>query len=95
MDIEKEIEKHRKILSELQERKRKHNRPKSKKSLRPKGRPSIEPEKIQLALQLAKEFPITDVALQLGISMSTLYAKGVKRYLINAQMANDMMSIKE
>lgn len=82
-DLDKEIARHRKALNLLQEQKRKSKRPKVK-SERPRGRPSIDDSKIEQARELAKIFPITDVALQLEIGLTTLYRRGIKRYNLPA-----------
>ncbi len=94
MSLDAQIAKLRKELNELQERKRKNKRPKPEKSLRPKGRPRITANKILQAKTLAKDFPITDVANRLQVSISTLYRYGIKRYLIDRERMNDNLSVK-
>lgn len=86
MTIDAEEKKLRKRLQEIQEIKRNRRRAKRKKvRSETRGRRRIDPAKIALAKKLAKDFPIPDVADRLGISLSSLYAYGVKRYLLNME----------
>ena len=84
-DFEKEIAYHKKALAELQRLKAQSKLPKKIKSDRPRGRPRINEMKIKAARELAKNFPIRDVALRLGMASSTLYIYGIKRKILNAE----------
>jgi len=83
IDLDKQIADLRQRLNRLHEQKRKRKR--RKKSERPRGRPPIEPARIKLAKDLAREYPIVDVALVTEMSVRTLYKYGIKRYKLNAE----------
>jgi transcriptional regulator with PAS, ATPase and Fis domain len=52
-----------------------------------RGRPATNPKLILEAEMLAYDRPINDVALRLNVSRSTLYARGIKRYILNRKTA--------
>lgn len=82
---DKEIAYLRKRLDEMQRHKAKARRPPKVKSTRPQGRPPIDSKKLQIAKELAKDFPLADVAFKMDISRSTLYAYGIKRKVLNSE----------
>lgn len=84
---EREIHELRKRLESLQRSKRERSKKPAKVSTAPKGRPSIPQADIKRARDLAKDFPIPDVALVTGISMTSLYRNGVKRKELDKEKA--------
>ena len=84
-NLDKEFIDMQRRLTEMQRLKVKAKSPKKVKSLRPVGRPRVNEKKIQRAKELAKDFPIADVALKVSISVSTLYRHGINRKILNAE----------
>jgi hypothetical protein len=86
--LDKEILEARRKLTDLQEQKRKKHRKSKPKSDRGRGRPKTDARVIAKARILARDFPIPDVALTLGVGLQTLYDHGIKRYRLDAEAAN-------
>lgn len=81
MTNEKLIAKANKLADQLQ-RVRKQLRPRRQrvKSDRPRGRPAADKDKLAIAKDLVgRDFPITDVALKVGIGVRTMYDHGISR----------------
>jgi hypothetical protein len=89
-DLETEITKATKYLENLQRQKAKLKKPPKPKSDIPRGRPRVDPMKIKLARELAKKYPLPDVALSVGIGLKTLYRYNIKRFVLDMEMADEI-----
>ena len=86
--IQKQILKSQKKIAQLKQRQREMDlRKKKTKSKTPgkSGRPAIDDTLILRAIKLAEDKPLTDVALRLGVSLRTLYNKGISRRMLEAK----------
>jgi hypothetical protein len=89
-DLEKEILETRRILIEADRRKREEKtkeKEKLKLSARPRGRPTLEARLIERAKKLAQTKPLSEVALILGITRTSLYKYGISRKSIDEERA--------
>jgi DNA invertase Pin-like site-specific DNA recombinase len=77
----------RKRIEEIQRNRRKRKRTPKAPGTPGRGRPKIDPKRVARAKILAKDFSIPDVALVTGVSMSTMYRKGIKRYRLDREAA--------
>ena len=78
-------------LSELKRQRREIKRL-AKKSLRGRGREPLPDELVERARELTRTKPLLDVALRLGISLRSLYNKGISRQALDAEskIANNL-----
>ena len=86
--IQKQILKSQNKIAQLKAKQRDRDLKKKKiKSKTPgkSGRPAIDDELILRAIKLAEDKPLTDVALRLGVSLRTLYNKGISRRMLEAK----------
>ncbi len=82
------IPKYHNFLKRL--RKERREEIKAQRRAMPKKRPGrkpIDPDIIELAKKLGQRKSLTDVALQLDVSLKTLYTHGVSRKALNAEKA--------
>ncbi len=81
-----EIEQAKRNLAELKRRYREEQKAETRKSRKLSGRKQLPTALIERAKELAKTKTLTDVALRLGISLRSLYNKGISRKAINAEL---------
>lgn len=56
------------------------------------GRPPLKPEIIERARELGETKPLPDVALKLGISLTSLYNHGISRNEINKEKLENKLT---
>lgn len=86
-ELDRRIEETIALLKELRAERRESKRL-AKKSLRGRGRLPLDDDLITQARKKARNKPLKDVALSLGISLRSLYnKKGISRKAIDAEKA--------
>lgn len=82
---EREIKKLQIELAEMKRIRREDLKAEARKNRKKPGRKPLDKELIEIAREKAKTKSLTDVALSLGISIRSLYNKGISRASIEAE----------
>ena len=83
--LEAQIAKTQNKLCKLREEQKRRQAQNAKrcKPARKRGRPPIDENVLIRAVKLAETRTLPHVAMKLGISLTTLYNKGIKRYVLD------------
>ena len=87
-ELDKLIPRTEKFLAQIKEERREVIRTQQRAMPRKKpGRKQLDKDILELAKKLAQRKPLTEVALQLNVSLRSLYNKGISRASIDAEKA--------
>lgn len=92
-ELGKQIEEAKRKLVELKRQDREETRAEKRENRKPPGRKQLPTGLIERAKETAKTKTLTDTALSLGISLRSLYNKGISRKAIDAENANKIAGI--
>lgn len=91
LNLDEQIKDAERALKELRRQKREDEKSEARKNRKSRGRKPINNDLIERARKMAETKTIFDTALSLGISLSTLYNKGVSRKAIDAENVKRML----
>lgn len=86
-ELNRRIKENVALLKELKAEQREEKRL-ANKSERGRGRPPLDDALVAIAREKARNKPLKDVALSLGISLRSMYSKSISRKALDKEKAN-------